>query len=70
MAKEQIKQGKIEKRFKKNLEDFIKKTDQSVTFISKEIGCHPETIYGWLKGTKSIKLNTCDLIEAHIEKYK
>ena len=69
MKKEQIKQGKIEKGFIKDLENFMEKTGQKVTFIAKAIGCSPPTLYGWLDGTKSIKLNTCDDIVSHIKKH-
>lgn len=69
MAKEQIEMGKIELAFRQKLIDFMKITDQKGTFIAKEIRCAPPTIYGWLDGTKSIKLNTCDAIMLHIEKH-
>ena len=69
MKKEQLKIGKIEKKHKQELVDFMEKTGQKVTAIAKAIDCHPQTLYGWIKGEKSIGVNTLDAINNHIENY-
>lgn len=51
---------------KKTLNAHIKLTGDSVTKISKKIECHPNTIYNWLKGEKSLSLRVWDDINNYI----
>tara|TARA_R110002153_G_scaffold189041_4_gene341907 strand:+ start:12497 stop:12706 length:210 start_codon:yes stop_codon:yes gene_type:complete len=57
---------KTEDLFKKTLNAHMKLTGDSVTKIAKLIKCHPNTIYHWLKGEKSLSLRVWDDINGYI----
>jgi ribosomal protein L25 (general stress protein Ctc) len=67
MAKVKIKCGKVDGQCKDKLIKFMNESGQSALQVARASGKHHAIIYDWLQGKKSMKLDTWDLINAHIE---
>jgi plasmid maintenance system antidote protein VapI len=58
---------KTEDEQRNELLKFMDKNNFSANFLSKEIGCHPQTITNWVNGEKSMRLDTLEMIHKFIE---
>ena len=70
MRKVNIFCGKQEGQAKEKLIKFITTSKLSVKHIADGVGCHHAIVYGWLRGEKSIKFSTWDLISKFMDEYK
>lgn len=70
MSKTKIKCGKVETELKTKLKDFMARTGTTVSEISENKRVHKHTIHEWLKGKKSMRIATWDVINEFIEENK
>ena len=59
-----MKIHKTENEQRNELLKFMVKTGLNANFLSKEIGCHPQTITNWVNGEKSMRVDTLELVRA------
>lgn len=61
-----MKYQKLELLCKKTLLEHLDSKKTSITKISKAIGCHPATIYNWMKDEKTLSLRLWDKIMEYL----